>query len=74
MLFVSVLISYTKYIFVLILLKINIDLAGDSNVQGFVSSNSIFHLRNRDKCKDTPRTPQDLICRIPFILYDDHIS
>ena len=28
------------------------DLAGDSNVKGFATSNSIFHLLNRDKCKN----------------------
>ena len=36
------------------------DLAGDLNVEGFATSNSIFHLLNRDKCKNAPSTPQEL--------------
>jgi len=39
---------------------LDFDLAGDSNVEGFVTSNSIFHLLNRDKCKNVPGTPQEL--------------
>jgi len=36
------------------------DLAGDSNVEGFATSNSILLLLDRDKCKNAPRTPQEL--------------
>jgi len=36
------------------------DLAGASNVEGFATSNSIFDLLNRDKCKNAPSTPQEL--------------
>jgi len=36
------------------------DLAGDSNIEGFATSNSIFHLLNCDKCKNAPSTPQEL--------------
>jgi len=36
------------------------DLAEDSNVEGFATSNSIFHLLSRDKCKNAPSTAQEL--------------
>jgi len=45
---------------VIIVIKIVIDFEGDSNVEGFATSNSIFHLLNHDKCKNAPGTLQEL--------------
>jgi len=53
-------ISISYYTGVVTIVGICSDLAGNSSVKGFATSNSIFHLLNRNKCKNAPSSPPEL--------------